>query len=90
MKARASFTYSDGSKFECNLSGRGPVNICQKCDAVANRLEKPGRGRELERWTVTYRETIPGREFVRVNSRWHVSGTVYLATGNAHIIKRLR
>jgi len=87
MKAKAKFKFNNGEIFECNLSGQGTSNINNKCNAIANRLEKPGC-RELDSWKVYYRKTIPGRETVRVNCRWHVSGTVYRTDLGASIIKR--
>jgi len=87
MMAKAIFTFSNGEQFACNLRGRGPNDVDNKCNVIAWRLEKPGR-RELESWTVEYRAVMPGRDFIRVTGN-RARGSVYRLYNSAHILKRL-
>jgi hypothetical protein len=88
MKAHAVMTFNNGEQWACNLKGAGTGHIDDKIRHITNRLENAAR--TVCRWRVDYRDIIPGREYVRVNSRGHVSGAVYRVDLGASIIKRLR
>ena len=88
MKAYTIFNFRNGETFAANINARGICDTDKKAQCIAERLGNSARG-NCKEWTTYYREFIPCREFVRVNSRGHVSGAVYNVTGKrASIIKR--
>ena len=89
MYGSLKIVFNNGETFAANIKGRGTNDLEEKARHISNRLEKPGR-RELVEWHLDFRAMIPGREFVRVNSRGYVSGPVYRTDCGADIRKDLR